>query len=171
MKSTGLLMCAGALVALLCGCAGGHITVTQVTGSGVVSQWEFQPPRSWVSVDPARGPFPLALSGARQWRSSDSLESISLQVMPTRQPRRLRAILDPYFTVYSRISVCRNLPALFGRQRLPFGRVISDEIAIEQRGSIAVASYYYPRFRSPDVSAEKSLRTLCPKGPRARGHA
>lgn len=152
-------LCIVAAAAALCGCA-----ASQTTHSEIASQWLFQPPRGWLEVRNPSGPFGLpAMPGVREWRSPNTTDLISLHVMPSRRPGRLRSVLDPYFTTYSGISGCRGLPALFGQEHSPFGRITSDEVAMEQRGSIAIASYYYSRFSRPSASAKKSLRTLCPK--------
>ena len=117
----------------------------------LVSEWSFQPPRGWTAA------------GNQTWRSSIPPQLVSLHVMPARRPRNLRSLLDPYFTTYSRTALCHGVPALFGESRPWFGQTIADEIAMQQSGSIAVASYYYPRFFSPDADAERSIRSLCPK--------
>jgi hypothetical protein len=150
------LRCFVALSAI-CGCA-----QPQTTSPRIASTWRFDPPRGWIPSK-ASVPFGMApLPGVREWRSWKLVQTISLQILPAGRPRRLRAILDPYFTTYSKISLCHRLPALFGKARPPFGWIISDEVAMEQRGSIAIASYYYPRFAEPDAAAETSLRSLCP---------
>ena len=117
----------------------------------LVSEWSFQPPRGWNETE------------NQTWRSSSPPQTVSLQIMPARRLRNLRSLLDPYNTTYSRTTLCHGVPALFGEWRPWFGRIIEDEIATQQPGSIAVASYYYPRFYSPDIGAERSIRSLCPK--------
>jgi hypothetical protein len=117
----------------------------------LVSEWSFRPPRNWTEAE------------NQTWRSSGPPQLVSLQVMPARRPRNLREILDPYGTTYSRTILCHGVPALFGEWRPWFGRVVGDEIAAQHSGSIAVASYYYPRLNSPDADAERSIRSLCPK--------
>jgi hypothetical protein len=56
-----------------------------------------------------------------------------------------------------------GVPALFAKWRPWFGQTIQDEIATQQSGSIAIASYYYQRSYNPDAEAERSIRSLCPK--------
>jgi len=138
-----------AIVALII--AGGCEAPRVQSDPRIVSEWSFRPPRGWIKA------------GDQTWRSSSPPQLVSLQVMPERRPRNLREILDPYGTTYLRTTLCHGVPALFGESRPWFGRVNEDEIATQQSGSIVVASYYYPRFYSPDADAERSIRSLCPK--------
>jgi hypothetical protein len=117
----------------------------------LVSKWLFQAPRGWAEAKD------------QTWRSSSTPELVSLQIMPERRPRDLREILNPYNTTYSRVTLCRGVPALFAKWRPWFGQTIQDEIATQQSGSIAIASYYYQRSYNPDAEAERSIRSLCPK--------
>jgi len=115
----------------------------------LIAQWRFAPPRDWV---PSR---------TNEWESANSHGLLSLQVLPAKRP--LRAIIDPYFTEYASVKLCRGTPALLGKWRPPFGFTISDEIAMQQPGSIAIATYLYPRRFSADPAAETALRSLCPR--------
>jgi hypothetical protein len=69
----------------------------------------------------------------------------------------------PFFTAGSRITLCHGLPALLGHENAPFSMSIDEAVATQQRGSVAVASYTYPRFSPPDPAAEASIRSLCPR--------
>lgn len=102
------------------------------------------------------------ISNVRSWSPRNGLQIVSLQILPAPRPRELRSVLDPYFTKYTVITLCRGLPALFGEERTPFGTSVKDEVATEAAGSIAIASYRYSRFGPPDPAGEAALRSLCP---------
>ncbi len=134
----------------------------------LMSAWEFSPPPGWIVRAQSRGPFGMAADTQRTLLAAarTGLQIVSLQVLPAPRPRALRSILDPYFTTYSSLTLCRGLPALLGETRLPFGVTVSDEVAAEQNGTIVVASYHYGRAVAPDPAAETSIRSLCPaRGP------
>ena len=120
----------------------------------LVSQWSFHPPSGWADA------------GNQSWRSLTPPQLVSLHVMPPLRRKPLRWILDPFSTTYSRITLCHGVPALFGEWRPWFGGTVKDEVAAQQSGSVAVASYYYPRVYTPDAGAERSIRSLCPKAAR-----
>jgi hypothetical protein len=117
----------------------------------LVSQWSFHSPDGWTEV------------GNQRWRSSNPPQLVSLHIMPAHRRKQLRRLLDPFSTTYSRIALCHGVPALFGEWRPWFGGTVKDEVAAQQSGSVAVASYYYPRAYTPDADAEQSIRSLCPK--------
>jgi hypothetical protein len=118
----------------------------------LVSDWSFQPPHGWTEV------------GNQSWRSSSPPQLIALHIMPAaaRHPIDLRWVLEPYSMKTTRITLCHGLPALFGERHFWFGSNV-DEIATQKSGSIAIASYYYPRFYDSDASAESSIRSICPR--------
>jgi hypothetical protein len=131
----------------------------------LMDAWSFHPPHGWVSFT-IKGPFGQPGSpGRRSWRTSTPPQILSLNVMPARRPLDLQLIAGSFFTSSSHITLCRGLPALLNRERLPFGMSIKDSVATQQAGSIAIATYYYPRFFPPDPSAEASIRSLCPRRP------
>jgi hypothetical protein len=152
----------GALaLAILCSCTQhqSRLAAVPVESAG----WTFRPPPSWRAVGKQVTIFGLpSVRGVRQWRSRSRAQSISFHVTPVKGSVELRARLDPYLTQYSTLAVCRGLHALYGRWRPPFGLVVSDDVAMERPGSIAVATYFFPRSATPDPDAEKSIRTLCP---------
>ena len=138
-----------AIVALIV--SGGCEATHAQSDPHLVSEWSFQSPRGWTKA------------GNQTWRSSTPPQLISLHIMPARRPVDLRIMFDPYGTTSTRLTLCHGLPALFGESRPWFGSVVSDEIATQKSGSIAVASYHYPRFYNPDAGAESSIRSICPR--------
>jgi len=133
-------------LSFLWGCAAPRVE----SDGRLMAQWRFAAPPGWTTRD------------GRIWSSPSHTTLLSFQLLPASRPRDLRAILDPYFTHYSPIRLCRGLPALLGEERPPFGTSVADEVATQQPGSIAIATYRYGRGSVPDPAAERSIRSLCP---------
>jgi hypothetical protein len=151
-----------AAIGLAAGCSAPHFSSVSPR---IMAEWSFQPPRGWeaFTIRPPLGMPPIP--GVRSWRTSFPPQIISLHIMPQRHLSSLQPMaFGPFFNTVSRITLCHGLPALLGLGRPPFGSVVSDGVATQQHGSVAIASYSYPRFWSPDPNAEASIRSLCPRG-------
>lgn len=138
--------CALATIVALAACVGPQVRNSPL----LVSQWSFKPPAGWADA------------GNQAWQSADRLEFVSLHVLPARNNVYLVKMVSPRDSKIAYITLC-GVRALFAQWRPWFGRTYSDEVVAQRPGSVAIATYYYPRLSSPDSNVERSLRTLCPK--------